>query len=170
MHRRSSQPNPPLLPRLLLFTWLALGFSLILNGCNVGARTMALFGGELNIQVQIDTNANKNQPFAVDLLIVNDDELLKELMKLPAADWFAKRDQFKRDYPRKTGFESWEWEWTPGQRVDDQVLPIRVKAEAGLIFARYHTEGDHRARFDPLKNIRIEFKEDDFAVVITQGT
>ena len=81
MHRSSVQPNTYLLPRLFVFACLALGFTLTLNGCNVGARTMALFGGNLNIQVQIDDNANKNQPFAVDLLIVNDDELLKELMK-----------------------------------------------------------------------------------------
>lgn len=143
---------------------------LILNGCNVGARTMALFGGDLNVQVTISEEANKNQPLMVDLVLVNDSELLKKLMELPADEWFQKRDQFKRDYPKRTGFESWEWEWTPGQKVPDLILPIRVKAEAGLIFARYYTEGDHRARFDPLKNIFIEFNKESFQVTVTQGT
>lgn len=150
--------------------WIALGCLVLLSACNVGARTMSLFGGDLNIQVRIAENANRNQPVAVDLLIVNDPKLLEQLMKLPAKDWFEQRDQFKRDYPKTTGFESWEWEWTPGQVVPDLVLPLKVKAEAGVIFARYYTQGDHRARFDPLKNILIEFQEEDFQVTITQGT
>ncbi len=155
----------------LAFTALALlGLIFLAGGCNVGARTMALFGGELNVKVQINPEANRNQPLMVDLVIVNDSELLKKLMEIPASEWFAKRDQFKRDYPKRTGFESWEWEWTPGQQVPDLILPIRVRAEGGIIFARYYTEGDHRARFDPLKNIFIQFKEEDFQVTVTQGT
>ncbi|MCA9482112.1 MAG: hypothetical protein KC553_00075 [Nitrospina sp.] len=156
--------------RLLWITGLLMSLVFMAGGCNVGARTMALFGGELNVQVQINPNANHNQPLMVDLVLVNDSELLKTLMGIPASEWFAKRDQFKRDYPKRTGFESWEWEWTPGQQVPDLILPIRVRAEAGIIFVRYYSEGDHRARFDPLKNILIEFKEDDFQVTVTQGT
>ncbi len=157
----------PVRQTVLWITILLLTF--ILSGCNVGARTIALFGGDLNVQVTISEQANKNQPLMVDLVIVNDSELLKQLMELPAEEWFKTREQFKRDYPKRTGFESWEWEWTPGQKVPDLVLPIRVRAEAGLIFARYHTEGDHRARFDPLKNIFIEFNEEGFQVTVTQG-
>lgn len=157
-----AQRNVGWLVILLLF--------LLINGCNVGARTLALFGGDLNVRVAISEHANKNQPLMVDLVIVNDSDLLEKLMEVPAEEWFQKREQYKRDYPKRTGFESWEWEWTPGQKVDELVLPIRVKAEAGLIFARYYTEGDHRARFDPLKNILIEFNEEDFQVTVTQGT
>lgn len=163
--------NPdPARGKLLLIAGLLMGLVFVAGGCNVGARTMALFGGELNVKVEITEKANRNQPLMVDLVIVNDSELLKKLMEIPASEWFAKRDQYKRDYPKRTGFESWEWEWTPGQQVPDLILPIRVRAEAGIIFARYHSEGDHRARFDPLKNILIEFKEESFQVTVTQGT
>jgi len=141
-----------------------------LNACNIGARAVSLFGGNLNVRVKIAPNANQNHPFAVDLLIVNDSKLLEDLMKLPAREWFKRREQFKRDYPKRTGFESYEWEWTPGQKIPDLVLPLRVKARAGIVFASYRTEGEHRARFDPLKNILIEFNEEDFQVTVTQGT
>src|SRR5581483_4469768 len=106
---------------------------------------------------------------AVDILLVFDDELLKELQKMPARDWFSRRDQIKRDYPDGRGFESWEYEWVPGQDVPELVLPYRVATKGGVIFANYLTPGDHRGRWDGRENIQISLLEKNFTVTARCG-
>ena len=154
--------------RNALQTLGVLGLSLVLLGllssCSVGAQTRALLGGKLRTQVHISEKANANSPVALDLVLVYNKKLLKELLRLSAREWFAKRNQYKRDYPNGEGFDVWEWEWVPGQLVSMQVLPLKAKARAGIIFADYLSPGDHRARLDPHQNITIALHETDFTV------
>jgi type VI secretion system protein len=133
-------------------------------GCDVGVRTRALFGQEVKIQVVVAPRANQDHPIAVDLLRVYDGNLLAELLKLSAGEWFEKREQFKRDYPEKVGFESWEWEWTPGQSVPILTVPLDALARGGIIFANYFTKGAHRVRVDPNESILINLRADGFSV------
>ena len=70
-----------------------LGILLILSACSeVIVKTQL-------IVFAIDAQANLNHPIAVDLVLIYDQQLLAEIVKLSAHDWFTKRAQLKRDYP-----------------------------------------------------------------------
>lgn len=114
------------------------------------------------LQIRVADNANLNQSIAFDLVIVKNKELLEKLLGLSAQDWFAQREQWKRDHP--ADLSTWEWELVPGK----DAAPFRLGgagAVAGvLVFAGYTTEGAHRARLDPYEVITIEFGEKGFAL------
>ena len=112
------------------------------------------------LQFKVAEEANLNQSIAFDLVIVLEEPLVEKLLALSAENWFQQREQWKRDQP--AGLRTWEWELTPGQ----QVAPFRVggaaEAAAVLVFARYSTEGAHRARLDPYEVVTIELGEKGF--------
>ena len=101
---------------LLLFLFLA--------GCGtqnrglprVGVRGQPRYDAELHLQVRISERANQNNAIALDLLVVYDDEVLKTVMAMTGKDWFARREQVKRDNRGK--LDVWSWEWVPGQEVE----------------------------------------------------
>jgi type VI secretion system protein len=101
--------------------------------------------------VDVSPQANGNNPVALDLVLVKDKKLYKELMKLSASDWFAKRGQYKLDYPKETGLSAGSWEWVPGQAVQIEPLPVKTKFAGGLVFANYLSPGTHRAVINPGK-------------------
>ena len=76
------------------------------------------------MKVQTAPLTNQNNPVAVDVLFVYDRDLLNTLLQMSASDWFAKREQLERDYPQRSGFAVWSWEWVPGQIVLPQTLPL----------------------------------------------
>jgi type VI secretion system protein len=133
------------------------------NSCGVKSsvtRTRRLFGGEYTLQVRIAPNANMNNPVAVEYLIVHDEKLLETLAKTNAKDWFTNRGQFRQDNPK--GFDSWYWEWIPGQQVMDERIPLKPSAKGAFVFANYVVAGDNRAKVDPNKNVIINLGERAF--------
>ena len=106
--------------------------------------------------------ANMNNPVPVEYVLVYDDALLETLVKTTAKDWFMNRNQFRQDFPE--GFESWYWEWVPGQLVEQQKLPLKPKAAAALVFANYVVPGDNRARLDPYKDVTVNLGDRNFTV------
>lgn len=126
-----------------------------------------MFGGTLPVEVTVAADVNQRSPIAVELLVVYERPVLEKLRELSARDWFDRRDQLRRDHPG--AFESWSWEWIPGQEVT--VLEIRygVGAKAGIVFADYLTPGSHRAVLDPHRPVRLELERDDFAVAPRDG-
>jgi type VI secretion system protein len=136
----------------------------LLQACGIGTRARAIVGGKMRVQAQVADTANQHSPVALDLVVVYDQKLLKELSQLSAADWFDKRKQFRRDYPAGQGFDVWGWEWVPGQNVPLQKLPLKPRAKGGLIFVNYFSPGEHRARIEPNQGVYVELRETDFAV------
>lgn len=136
----------------------------LLSACGIGTRTQALMGGKLRVHVHVSEEVNQHSPVALDLLLVYDKRLLKELANMPASEWFAKRRQFQMDYPHGKGFEVCQWEWVPGQNVPILKLPLKAQAKGGLIFANYFSPGEHRARIEPTRSIHIDLLEDAFTV------
>ena len=119
---------------------------------------------KLDLRVDVAQQANNNNPIAVDLVLVSDKKLLKELLKLSAAEWFEKRHQFRLDYPKETGLNAGSWEWVPGQVVRLDRMTVKLEISGGIIFARYFTPGTHRAHIDPRKNLRLILEAEDFTV------
>lgn len=123
-----------------------------------------MFGGKVNVDVSVSESANKNNPVAVDYVLVYNEDLLKELLKTPAKEWFEKKNQFKRDYPEDSGFSSFEWEWIPGQSIPPLSMPLVARAKGALVFALYFSKGDHRAHLDPHKSFKLMLREETFSV------
>ncbi|MFH1350710.1 MAG: hypothetical protein ABII26_07195 [Pseudomonadota bacterium] len=153
--------NPLRIPLILILT---LCFIMLTSSCGLGVRMRSMMGGKLVLKVDMSETANNNSPVALELVLIYDEALLKELMKISAGEWFEKKDQFQRDYPGDTGFDSWQWEWVPGQNVALIKLPLKARAKAGIVYVRYYGPGAFRARIDPHESIEIKLLEKEFIV------
>ena len=147
--------------RVLLLTG---GISLLFLLTACGVRVPLLPASKLTMKVDVSPQANNNNPVALDLVLVKNKKLFKELMKLSASEWFQKRSQYRLDYPKETGLSAGRWDWVPGQVVKLDPMPIKSKPAGGLIFANYFTPGTHRAVIDPSKPIVITLGADDLVV------
>ena len=127
---------------------------------NVTERTRKLFGADVEFHAHVAPNANLNNPVAVEFLFVYDEKLAETLAKTNAKDWFMNRDQLRQDNPK--AFDSWYWEWIPGQIVKDEKLPLKPKAKAAFVFANYLVPGDNRAKLDPYKDVTVNLGERAF--------
>jgi len=119
---------------------------------------------KLDVKVHVSPAANRNNPVAVDLVLVTDKKLLKELMKMSAKDWFAQKHQVQLDYPKEKDLGAGSWEWVPGQSVKIDRLLVRYEIVGGVVFANYLTEGVHRAAIDPRKPFLLTLGEEDLCV------
>jgi type VI secretion system protein len=109
----------------------------------------------------VKSEANTNSPIAFDLVSVNDKDLAKQLSQMTAADWFQKRGQIKRDFPKESSIKVEEWEWVPGQVVPEISLPAHAPRTL-LAFANYSSPGPHRAKLDLKSRVLITFGRNDF--------
>ena len=121
---------------------------------------------KLKMRVHISPDANNNNPIALDLVLVKDKKLLNELGKMTAAEWFEKRDQLRRDYPKERDLGNRRWEWVPGQVVVINPIPLESKFAGGIIFANYFTPGAHRALINPRKPFVINLGAKDISVAL----
>ncbi len=137
--------------------------SLLLSSCGVGIFARSVFGETLDMQVRVADIANDEYPLAMEVVYVYEEELLKNLLQMSAKQWFEKRAQLKNDFPEDSGFESWEWEFTPGQEVLLH-LPLRGGAVGGIIFVNYFNEGQHRVRIQLFRDIKVLLEYSDFKV------
>ncbi len=144
--------------------FICICFCIMLVSCGAGVRARSLLGGKLHVTVNISDKVNQNAPIATDLLLVYNEKLCEDLLKMSAKDWFRQKEQIKRDYREGESLDYWEWEWVPGQQVPLQELDLKAGAVGGLLFAGYNTPGAHRVRIDPLQNMVIHLSEKDFRV------
>jgi type VI secretion system protein len=117
------------------------------------------------LRTDITQAANQNQPVAVDVLLVRDKDLVKKLMTLTAADWFAQRAQFTHDYPSPKDLVVYHREWVPGQVIPCSSLLLSPPPHATILFANYFSKGDHRARLVNGKSAAIHLRDDDFEIL-----
>lgn len=149
------------LPRLVLIFACGVLPPLLLAACFPKViRTT----GKLMVNVKVSPQANNNNPVALDLVLVKDKKLFKELMKISAAEWFEKRNQYRLDYPKEIGLSAGSWEWVPGQVVTIEPIPFKFKAAGGLVFANYFTPGAHRAVIDAKKPVVITLGAEGISV------
>ena len=163
---KSPSTNAGILWRPFFMPLFFIFISFICLGCGDRLYTRAQVGDEIILKVTIDENANNNNPIAVDLVYVASEELLAKLLELSSQDWFAKRDQIKRDHLLGPELDYHGWEWVPGQIVPPENVTLRTKALAGVIFIKYFAPGDHRIRINPFRNVEIDFAEEDYQVKV----
>lgn len=119
----------------------------------------------LKVGVEAEPDANNNSPIAVAVLVVYDRGVMRELSKLSAADWFEQAEQRQRDNPDMRDFDVVSWEIMPGQRIKDLTMQLQGREAEGLVFADYLAEGEHRTRFNPVKQILVVLGKTKFNVV-----
>ena len=148
----------------------------VLTGCPKGPKVLTQHvpgtakETKLGVRVHVSPEANGGNPVALDLLLVSDKNLLKELQKMTATDWFAdggaRRNQFILDHPKEKGLVVRQWEWVPGQVIAPDSLTVPADIKAAVVFAKYFNPGEHRAIIDPhAKDILIELGEDKIQIV-----
>jgi type VI secretion system protein len=119
--------------------------------------------GPVPVDVSVAPQANDESPVAVDVVVIHDKALLQKLLSMSARDWFSRSVQLRRDY--QSALEVWRWEVVPGQeRLVRRELSFRDSAKGAVVFANYYTPGDHRARINPRKPLRVVLEEDGFTI------
>lgn len=136
--------------------FLLAGFAVV-SSCGAGLKTKLMC-----FRPTIVPGANADTPIAVDLVLLRDKDLLKEVPKLSAAAWSQRREQFLRDYPDKKQLTDYRWEWVPGQQVRCFNVQMAPKPKAAYLFVGYASKGDHRAKVQPDKGINLKLLADDF--------
>lgn len=142
-----------------------LSFLVLTSGCSLPKRITydtTRHESKLFLNVNLAPNANRNNPVALDLVLVDDKALLKQISAMPASQWFQQKTQVERDHPGLAQLKSWEW--VPGQVVSPIAIPINPKVKGGIIFAQYFTPGDHRAAVKTQGHLQINFQANDFTV------
>lgn len=155
-----------------LLSACALALAALLTACPKGPKVITQHvpgtakESKLSVRVHVSPEANGGNPVALDLLLVSDKNLLKELQKMTATDWFARRNQIILDHPKEEQLVVRQWEWVPGQVIAPDQLTVRPDIKAGIVFANYFSSGEHRAVIDPrARDILIELGENKLQVV-----
>lgn len=137
---------------------LGIGFLILLMSCS------EIIVSTKVITFEVGPTANQNSPLALDLVVIYDDKLTEVVLKLPAKDWFEKREQLKLDNPAT--LHTWQWELVPGQTIPFFTLPADSKrAKAVVVFANYQTPGPHRVRLDPFEGVIVRLLENELVVL-----
>ena len=134
--------------------------SLGASGC---AGFRSFFGETFDVTAYVATVANDERPLAVDIIYAYDDDMMKELMKLSARDWFERKQQILSDNPGEDVLEVFSYEWTPGTTRTVH-LPLRGGASGGVMFVNYFYDGAYRHRLDLFTDVEVSFEHHEFAV------
>ena len=126
------------------------------------ARTAHVSNGQLSLQVAVSSSVNQNSPVAVDVLLIKDKSFLKTAQGLSANDWFLKKAQLERQFPK--GMEVRSWEWVPGQSVAPISFMVPVDTQGAMIFANYASAGPHSAPLPRSGKVAIFLDDDDFTI------
>jgi predicted component of type VI protein secretion system len=167
-----SLPSEPLRGRASLSACAALALACaLLTGCPKAPKvvTKRLPGTvkerTLKVSVNIAQEANGGNPVALDLVLVSDKDLLKELQKMTAGQWFERREQIVLDHPKRGELVVVSREWAPGQVVAPDSLKVAPEVRAAVVFANYFNPGEHRAVLDPRRDFLIKLGEEKIEVV-----
>jgi hypothetical protein len=119
------------------------------------------------VMLSVEENMNNRGAVKLHIAIVYEKELVIELMKMSAEEYFRHIKQLIKDHPDK--MKIFEWELVAKKRITswkkldyptDDMTPL-----AGIIFAKYHGPGVHRERIPAsCEKIKIIFESDNFRV------
>lgn len=130
--------------------------------CSAAGKVRSAFGGQLPLTVTVVPGANDDSAIAIDFVVVYDQKLLDEIIKVSASDWFSKKSRFLADHPQELAVESREW--VPGQPVAPLSIPYKIGAKKVVLFANYNSAGEHRAVVPPQQPSAITLGDTDLTV------
>jgi type VI secretion system protein len=141
------------LGRFAIFAMMV-GISPLFSGCSYFFKPSV----ELrSIILDVAPRANNDTPLAVDLVAIQDPELFKLLLSIPAKQWFEQREQLRRDYLR--AIKVWSLELVPGQFMESHDVPMAGEPAVGLlVYAGYNNPGTHRLRLDQQNTAWLRFE------------
>lgn len=119
-------------------------------------------GGVKTITLVTGPDTNGDQAIAVDLVFVTQDLPAKEIAKLNARDYYARRTQLLLDFPEAVQIRSWEL--APGQLVKQADTHPPCNLVATFIFAGYAAQGDHRAAVGNVSSLLVTLGANDLMV------
>jgi hypothetical protein len=119
-------------------------------------------GGVKNITLIAEPDTNGDRAIAVDLVFVTQDLPAKEIAKLNARDYFARRAQLLLDFPEAMQIRSWEL--APGQLVRQADTHPPCNLVGTYIFAGYATQGEHRAAVGNVSSLLVRLGASDLMV------
>ncbi len=103
------------------------------------------------LMVAADAEANANSAIALDIVFVRDQQTLEKLLLVPAARWFATREEWLRSFPAALTVRSLEL--VPSQTLRLTEAELGSPRVAGvLLFANYLSPGEHRLRLPTLRD------------------
>jgi type VI secretion system protein len=132
------------------------------SACSAAGKVRSAFGGQLPIKVTVVPGANDDSAIAVDFVVVYDDKVFDEIAKVTASEWFSRKSRFLADHPQQLDVVMREW--VPGQPVAPWSIPYRIGARKVIVFADYHSAGEHRAVVPPQQPSLVTLGETDLKV------
>ena len=115
------------------------------------------------VSFRVADDVNDSSPVTLHILIPYKDDLLAELSKMSAEDYFKKSDQIKLD--NAGNLDVFTWDLIRSQKLDDEpIVPTKVSGAGVLVFAHYSTPGDHRIAIADDEAVLIKLDKSDFSV------
>jgi type VI secretion system protein len=115
------------------------------------------------ITIVSEPKMNQDSATPLDIVIVYDPNLLEQLLKMSASDYFIKKNQLLKDNPSM--MEAISFEVVPTQVISDiEVKLSHPNAEGAIVFANYNSPGDHRFKMGRQQTILIRMKAEEIAI------
>jgi type VI secretion system protein len=115
------------------------------------------------VSFRVADDVNDSSPVTLHILIPYKDDLLSELSKMSAEDYFKKSEQIKKD--NAGNLDVFSWDLIRSQKLDDEpISPTKVSGVGILVFVRYSTPGDHRILIADDEAVLINLNKGDFSV------
>ncbi|MES2607430.1 MAG: hypothetical protein V4544_01655 [Pseudomonadota bacterium] len=115
------------------------------------------------VSFRVADDVNDSSPVTLHILISYKDDLLSELSKMSAEDYFKKSEQIKND--NAGNLDVFSWDLIRSQKLDDEpITPTKVNGVGVLVFARYSTPGDHRISIADAEAVLIKLDKGDFSI------
>ncbi len=116
----------------------------------------------LKLMVFLDKDANDNTAVGISLVTTESPDVVADLMKITAKDWFNVRKQYLRDHPKNVTEESWEF--VPGQEVPPIERKLASEKLQTILFVKYRGGGANRYRFDPKADLSVSLARNEVRV------
>lgn len=146
----------------------------VLASCRTPSFLCVAPSGLRDLTIKTDSGSNNGQAIDIDLLYFTNKDALKTVEALKARDYFAQKEQLRRNYP--TEFKRYEFGFEPTQYRDAEIGKNKTKQQrksykiqppcnlAGtLLFVDYNNDlTDHRVNLTKTKKFTLVLGPDDF--------
>ncbi|WP_208457022.1 hypothetical protein [Caballeronia zhejiangensis] len=144
----------------------ALVMCVLTGGCSLVTQSWNVVFGPTQLHtlsVVVGAHANHDTAVSMDLVLVHDEATYESLTRIKAADWFANRDDWSRQYQQQIAISSWEL--VPGSNLKVPVRRLTDGAVGFVVFANYPGERPHRVQFKGIGQVTVILKENDMEAI-----